>query len=71
MKNNKLLKVSHPERGTWYFTNIQKASEWMGIKRTQLVYCFTKNKLTYKDYELGWIDGGEIMYKFINPIYEL
>ena len=54
---NKLLMIKHPERGIWYFTNMQKAANWMGIKRTQLLQCFGKRKLEYKDYKFEWIDG--------------
>lgn len=67
MKSNKLLKVNHSERGTWYFTNLQRAAEWVGVTRTQLAICFTKNKPIYKDYALEWVDGAEVKYKFINP----
>ena len=42
---NKLLMVEHPERGIWFFTNIQKAADWIGIQRTQLLQCLGKRKL--------------------------
>ena len=64
---NKLLIVKHPERGIWYFTNMQKAANWIGIKRTTLLQCMGKRKLEYKDYTFEWIDGSDIMYKYINP----
>ena len=64
---NKLLIVKHPERGIWYFTNMQKAANWMGIKRTTLLQCMGKRKLEYKDYTFEWIDGSDILYKYINP----
>lgn len=64
---NKLLMVEHPQRGIWYFTNMQKAANWMGIKRTTLLQCMGKRKLEYKDYTFEWVDGSDIMYKYINP----
>ena len=64
---NKLLIVKHHERGIWYFTNMQKAANWMGIKRTTLLQCFGKRKLEYKDYKFEWIDGSDVKYKYINP----
>ena len=64
---NKLLIVEHPQRGIWYFTNMQKAANWMGITRTTLLQCMGKRKLEYKDYTFEWIDGSDIMYKYINP----
>ena len=64
---NKLLMVEHPQRGIWYFTNMQKAANWIGIKRTTLLQCMGKRKLEYKDYTFEWVDGSDIMYKYINP----
>ena len=64
---NKLLMIKHPERGTWYFTNMQKAANWMGIQRTTLLQCFGKRKLEYKGYTIEWIDGSDVLYKYINP----
>ena len=64
---NELLMVEHPKRGIWYFTNMQKAADWIGIQRTQLLQCFGKRKLEYKDYTFEWVDGSDVKYKCINP----
>ena len=64
---NKLLMIKHPERGIWYFTNMQKAANWIGIQRTTLLQCFGKRKLEYKGYTIEWIDGSDVLYKYINP----
>ena len=64
---NKLLMIEHPESGIWYFTNIQRAADWIGIQRTHLLQCLGKNKPTYKDYTFEWIDGSNVIYKYIDP----
>ncbi len=64
---NQLLMVDHPERGIWYFTNLQKAADWIGTKRTNLLFALTKRKPCYKGYELEWVDGADVIYRYINP----
>lgn len=64
---NKLLMVEHPERGIWYFSNINKAAVWIGIEPIHLRYCFGKKNPHYKDYTFEWVDGSNVMYKYINP----
>lgn len=65
--NNKLLMVEHPELGIWYFTSIQQAANWLGIQRTHLVYYLNQDSLQYKEYKFEWVDGENIIYKYINP----
>lgn len=67
MEENTLLMIEHPERGIWYFTNIQRAADWIGIHRAQLTQCLGKRKPKYKNYTFEWVDGSDIIYKYINP----
>lgn len=64
---NQLLMVDHPERGIWYFTNLQKAADWIGIQRNHLNVIMHKKKPYYKGYELEWVDGADVIYRYINP----
>ena len=69
MEENKLLMIEdvNGENPTWYFTNVQKAANWFGIQRTYLIQCLGKKNPSYKNYRLEWIDGTDIIYKYINP----
>jgi len=65
---NKLLLIEHPVRGDWYFTNLQKAADWVGISRTLIVYSIGKKNPGYKDYKFQWVDGSDVIYKYIDPV---
>lgn len=68
MENNLLLMIEHPLRGIWYFTNVSRAAKWIGILRPQLDQCLGKKKPGYKDYKFQWVDGSNIIYKYIDPV---
>jgi hypothetical protein len=67
MKNNKLLMIDHDEFGTWYFTNIAKADKWIGKPSSLLDYYLSHNKHECNGYRFEWVDGTNVIYKYINP----
>ena len=66
-RENMLLMVDHDEYGIWYFTNVQKAANWIGIQRTHLIQCLGKKNPSYKGYRLEWVNGDNVIYQYINP----
>lgn len=64
--DNKLLMCEHKEKGTWYFTNIGKAAQSFGLQYNHLNHYVNKGK-DYQGWSLKWIDGPDVLYRYINP----
>lgn len=62
----KLLKVEHYEKGKWYFTSVYKVANALDTQATHINYYMGKNK-EYKGWNFEWIDGENVIYKYINP----
>ena len=62
----KLVKIEHPTKGIWYFTNPYKASEYIGTGSTYFTNRMKQGK-TAKKWSAEWIESDEIMSKYINP----
>lgn len=65
LSDNKLIKVTHPEKGVWYFTNRWQAAEWSGTHPAAVSAVLAGGKRKDGiDFEL--VDGSEIKWKDIN-----
>ena len=66
---NKLLKAEHPEYGIWYFTNANQFAATFNFGRTTVEY-HIKRTGNYENWHLEWVDGSDVLYKFVNPSRE-
>ena len=64
-----LLEAEHPEFGIWYFTNTNQCAKVIGIGRTTLDYHIERSG-KYNGWEFEWVDGSDVLYKFVNPSKE-
>ena len=65
ISDNKLIKVTHPEKGVRHFTNKFRAAEWCGVSQGAVCAVLAGSKRKDGiDFEL--VDGSEIKWKDIN-----
>lgn len=66
MNNFRLLMGENNEKGIWYFSSIYKAATAIGVQTNLLKYYIDRSK-EYKGWNFEWVDGENIIYKYINP----
>lgn len=62
----KFVVIEHYSKGIWYFTDVDKAANYIGVESSYLQKCINRNTQC-KGWYVNTVEDYNVISKFINP----